>query len=86
MTRGMVSNVMFILVITVSVFAITGALLKRGERRERQSAAPVHFITEQDDAWVPRVAGSTATPVVTGQCGQWDGRSWHRIMCPVVEK
>jgi hypothetical protein len=44
-------------------------------------------ITESAPNWVPRVKGSTGTPVQAGECGQativvGGYVSWHKIECP----
>lgn len=66
-----------ITVFVLAIFAVVGTLMKR-----HLPVPAVHFITEADPDWVPRVPGSTATPIVAGQCGQYDGRRWHRVACP----
>lgn len=48
------------------------------------STAPAR-LAETDSSWVPRVPGSKNTPVISGQCGQFDGLIWHRIECPEVK-
>lgn len=80
--RQTIGNVLIILVTVVSVVAIIGSVLLRSERR----APATNFITETDPEWVPRLPGSSNTPIVMGQCGQWDGRYWHRVECPRVDR
>lgn len=44
-------------------------------------------LTEEDPRWIPRVPGSSNTPVEIGQCGQYHGgrgAGWHQIRCPKI--
>lgn len=82
-TSEAMGNVLIVVVFVASVIAIIGALVERDRHRH---APATHFITESDPEWVPRLPGSLNTPIVVGQCGQWDGRYWHRVECPRVDR
>lgn len=77
-TAGEVVGILFLAIIfVVSTTIMTVVLIV-----PRPAPLAVPVLDERSPGWVPRVPGSSSTPVLAGQCGQFDGLRWHRIECP----